>query len=325
MMRGVTGRIVCAQLVVLLAAGCASSGRRGSGLNSRFIRHADQKASALPSPYDTGAPSDSLETTISKIRELSARARPQPKQITGMTIEGVDPELRGALLALQTFPSAAAHRRVAQAYMRLRVLDAAFDHFRSALKIDARDPASYDGLARIWRDWKLPALALGDARRAVYYGAQSPEAHNTLGTILHALGRRREAMAAYRRSLQLNPRAAYALNNLGYVQLLEGNSRAADYFQLALAFDAGLTAARHNLALAYAAAGRLDLARHELQHADSPAVADYNFGIISLARRDRAAASAAFDAACRARAGLAWACQRAADLRATAPGTEGTP
>jgi Flp pilus assembly protein TadD len=309
---------------LLLTAGCAGSAPR-TGLNNRFIRHADKKAPARPAPYDTGAPADSFETTISKIRELSARARPMPKHVAGTTLENFDPELRASLLALDTFPSAAAHHRVAQAYLRLRVLDAAFGHYRSALRINPRDGAAYDGLARIWRDWKLPALALGDARRAVYYASESPEAYNTLGTVLHALGRRAAAREAYRRSLDLNPRAAYALNNLGYVQLLEGDSRAVDYFQLALAFDGSLIAARHNLALAYAAAGRPDLARHELQQADSPAVADYNFGIISLARRDDAAARAAFEASCRARAGVTWACERAAGLRAAAPGTEGTP
>lgn len=320
-----TGGIVSVLLATLLmTTGCAASARR-TGLNNRFIRHADKKAPAQPAPFDTGAPGDSFETTISKIRELSARARPVPKHVSGATIENFDPELRASLLALDTFPSAATHRRVAQAYVRLRVLDAAFGHYRSALRINPRDGAAYDGLARIWRDWKLPALALGDARRALYYASHSPEVYNTLGTVLHALGRRAEAKEAYRRSLQLNPRAAYALNNLGYVQLLEGNSRAVDYFQLALAFDGNLMAARHNLALAYAAAGRPDLARQELQQADPPAVADYNFGIISLARRNEAAARAAFEASCRARAGVRWACERAADLRAPQAATEGTP
>lgn len=319
------GRIISILVAAaLLATGCASSARRG-GLNSRLIRPAEKGSTATPAPYEIGTPADSLETVIGKIRELSARARPVPKHTPGMTIESIDPELQGALLAVRALPSAAAHRRAAQEYIRVRVLDAAFDHYKAALRIDPRDGASYDGLARIWRDWRLPALALGDARRAVYHAARSAEAHNTLGTVLQALGQRAEAKKAYRRSLELNPVAAYALNNLGYMALLDGDNAAVEHFQRAIAADGNLVAARHNLALAYAASGRLDLARRELRQADAPAAADYNFGIINLSQRDEPAALAAFEAACDARAGIKWACERYAQLRARAPETEGTP
>ena len=41
---------------------------------------------------------------------------------------------------------------------------------------------------RVWRDWGLPALALGDAHRAIYYAPQSASARNTYGTVMQALG-----------------------------------------------------------------------------------------------------------------------------------------
>lgn len=307
---------------VLATAGCASAAR--AGLNSRLIRHA-KGSPAAPAPFDTGVPADSLETTIAKIRELSARARPVSKHSTGPTIESLDGRLAAALLALRAWSSAATHRQVALEYTRLRILDQASWHYRAALRFDPQDGAAYDGLARIWRDWRLPGLALSDAHRAVYYAPRSAEAHNTLGTVLHALGRRAEAKESYRRSLTLDPGAAYAANNLGYVLLLEGDRAAVGYFRHAIAIDGELIAARHNLALAYAAAGRLDLARLELRAADPQAAADYNFGIISLSRRDRAAALAAFDAACRARAGVRWACERYSQLSAAAAAAEEIP
>lgn len=308
---------------VLLASGCAATARP-KGLNSHLIRPAAKGSPSTPAPYDVGPTVDSLETVIGKIRELSARARPVPKQVPGVTIESVDQQLQAAVLAVHTWPSATTHRRLAAEYVRVGVLDAAFGHYRAALRFDAGDGAAYDGLARIWRDWKLPALAMGDARRAVYHAPHSPEVYNTLGTVFQALGRRADAKKAYKRSLELNPAAAYALNNLGYVALLERDRAAVQYFRRAIVVDATLVAARHNLALAYAALGRLDLARHELRQADSPAAADYNLGIIQLARRDEAAARAAFAAACEARAGIRWACERHAALKAAEePG--GTP
>lgn len=324
-MTNAAGRVGSALLAgVLVTAGCASSARR-AGLNSESIRPTRKGSGHIAlSPVDR-APADSLETVIGKIRELSARARPAAKHRPATPVESVDPELAAALLALRVLPSAAAHRRVAEEYVRIRVLDAAFDHYRAAFRIDPRDAAAYDGLARIWRDWKLPALALADARRAVYYAPHSAEAHNTLGTVFQAIGRRAWAKDAYRRSLQLDPRAAYALNNLGYVLFLEGDPAATAYFRKALEIDRNLLAARHNLALAYAADGRLDLAKQELREADPPPTASYNLGIINLARRDEAGAIVAFQAACRAKAGIQWACERYRELSARLAAPEGTP
>jgi Flp pilus assembly protein TadD len=279
---------------------------------------------AAPAPYDTAAPADSLETAIGKLRELAARSSPVPRQSQGATLESLDGTLEASLLALKTFPGAESHRRVAAEYARLGVLDAAHTHYRAAIALNRRDAAAYDGIARLWRDAGLPGLALGDARRAVYYAPRSPEALNTLGTVFQALGMSGPAQRAYENALAIEPRAAYALNNLGYLALVEGNAtKAIRYCRRAIAVNAALVAARHNLALAYAAAGRMDLVRQTLRDAGSVARADYNEGIINLSLGRPAAALAAFEAACLTRVGPGDSCERVRVLKDAADRVDG--
>ena len=69
----------------------------------------------------------------------------------------------------------------------------------------------------------------------------------------------------------------------------------------ALRLDPALSAARNNLGLAFAASGRLDLARAQFLDAGDHASGLYNTGIAYLASGDERNALAAFDAASRAR------------------------
>ena len=52
-------------------------------------------------------------------------------------------------------------------YRRLGVLDLAHAQFTAAVRADPADAASFDALARIWRDWRFPHLGIEDAYRAV--------------------------------------------------------------------------------------------------------------------------------------------------------------
>ena len=174
-------------------------------------------------------------------------------QTTLPTLETTDRSLSSALTALAIRPSAPAERRVAQQYLELGVLDAASDHFARACALDPTDAVSYDGLARIWRDWGFPALGLGDATRAVFYAPSWAPAHNTLGTLLTELGRRVEARRAYERALALDPQAAYVWSNLCYLDLLDGvANQAIAECQAALAIDPAFEPARRNMARALA-------------------------------------------------------------------------
>lgn len=218
------------------------------------------------------------------------------------TIEAQDPELSAALRGLAILANADQHRRVAERYFQLRILDAAYDHFARARDLEPSDGAAYEGLARVWREWGFAERGLGDATRAVHYSPSRPVMHNTLGRILLALGRNADARRAFERALALDPDAAYALNNLCYLSFLEGDiAGAMSHCRAALSSDPDFVAARNNLALVYAASQREDLAMHEFSATGDPAAASYNIGLVREAEGNFDTAAKAFDEASRMR------------------------
>ncbi|MEQ1897746.1 MAG: tetratricopeptide repeat protein [Vicinamibacterales bacterium] len=278
-------RIAVCFFAVVVAAGCGAS---------RPARH------FATSPRDTtgGAGRASLSSFINQTREASARATARAPQYLGATLESIDPALGAAVAVAAIERSPAAYRRVAAAYAGHGVFDRAHEYLGTALRIDRTDAATYDALARLWRDARLPHLALGDAYRAVYFAPQWAVAHNTLGTVLQALGHRAQARGHYERALEIDPAAAYALNNLCYASILDGQQRQAmAACEQALSLEPDLRAARNNLALAQAATGDLVSARRSFEAAADAAGAAYNVGIVNMARRDFTSAVASFDAA----------------------------
>jgi tetratricopeptide (TPR) repeat protein len=239
----------CALLLVLLAAGCAAKGH--PTLNQRLVKQGTPTIKYGPDPAaaPASAPEESFEEVIAKIRALTANGLTRPKTSTLPMIEGRDPELAAALAETKNAPTPDAYVRAALAYLRFGIRDEAYEQFRLALKIDPRDPAAHDGLARLWRDWGFLGVALGEAHRAVYYAPWSATANNTLGTILQALGDKRAAAATYEYVLLLDPGAAYAANNLCYMALQAGETaRGIRRCEQAVALDPSLTTAWVNLA-----------------------------------------------------------------------------
>ena len=263
-------KVVVCLAIAIVAAGCAARGEVHTRRSPRV-----SGASEVPDP---------LEAFMESVRARSVHARPGTEW--ARTLEASEPALAEALRAVAAAPSAVTHRAVATQYVRLRVLDVAHEHFSNAVSLDPKDAASWDGLARIWRDWGFPHLALPDAYRALYHAPDSPIIHNTLGTVLQALGRRAEARAHYEKALALDATAAYALTNLCYGWLLEGEAaKATDACRHALRLRPDLEPARNNLALAYDSAGDIPAARATFAEAGDRARAAYNEGILHLARR----------------------------------------
>ncbi len=294
-------------VAVTLLAGCAARGPRAATLPS-------SKSGAMSTDLSTNA---SLSEYIQKLRHLSASAQPQRATGAAETLEVRDPALAADLLQLSAAPTAEGHRVVAERYFDLGVLDSAYRHFNDARALNPRDGAAYEGLARVWRVWGLPGLAVGDARRAVFYAPQSASAQNTFGTIMQALGLYRDARSAYELASWLDPRAAYAVNNLCYLAFVNGRIEdAIDRCTAALRLDPSLAAARNNLALAFAASGRMDTARAQFLDGGDRASGLYNTGIAYLAAGDERSALASFDAASRARPTFNISRERAELIRA---------
>jgi Flp pilus assembly protein TadD len=258
----------------------------------------------------------SLSEFIQKTRHLSTNASPRSPRPPIATLEASDPELVAALALTRAQPTAERHRELAELYRSHGVLDAAYRHFNRAIALKPRDAAAYEGLARVWRDWGLPELALGDAHRATFYAPHSASVQNTYGTIMQALGRQADARSSYELASWLDPDAGYPLNNLCYLSFLEGRFEdAIQKCNAALAKEPSLAAAHNNIALAYAATGRMDLARTHFAASGDHASGLYNTGVAYLASGDERSAISAFDAASQARPTLNIARERAAALR----------
>jgi tetratricopeptide (TPR) repeat protein len=232
-------------------------------------------------------------------------------------LETKDPAIAAELLLVSNQPTAERYGSLAEHYRERGVLDAAYRNFNRAIALNPRDGAAYEGRARVWRDWGLPQLAVGDAHRAVYYAPQLASARNTFGTVMQALGYFNEARAAYELASRLEPEAAYPVNNLCYLSFVQGHIDAAvETCKKALAIDPAMLAARNNLALAFAASGRIDLAQDQFVNLNDRASGLYNTGLVYLAAGDKTAAMNAFDEATKARPTFDLARERARQIRA---------
>lgn len=283
-------RFVICVVVSVTLAGCAAR---------KVVNHAMPPLPGVVEVRPAGGveqapPQDSLRTFIAKVRELAAEARPEPR-VPATTVEGSDRQLALMLAAAAAQPAPATFRAAAEEYRRLGILDTAHDYLVKALSMDAKDAATHDALARLWRDAGFPDLGLGDAYRALHYAPSSAVAHNTLGTILQALGFAAEARDQFQHAARLAPDAAYPLNNLCYAWTVEGRGdQAVPFCREAIRTDPRLVAARNNLGLAYAVAGNVGAAREAFAAQGDRARAQYNVGVMELARRRPADAIRAF-------------------------------
>jgi Flp pilus assembly protein TadD len=142
-------------------------------------------------------------------------------------LESVHPELRDATFRLRLQPTAAHHLLVARVYRRLGIFDTAHDYLERSLAVNGPTPEVHDALARLWRDWGEPGIALSHAHRAVYLAPAWTVARNTLATVLYALGRRLDARKQLEEAVARDPRATYVLDNLCVLYQAEGRTREA--------------------------------------------------------------------------------------------------
>jgi Tfp pilus assembly protein PilF len=306
---------VFAVAMLVAASGCAA---RSDRFGSRFVKPGEPTAT-----YDdpTAAPKPALSEYVRKLRTLQSKAA--PKSSFQPTIESNNPELARALLLLSMHESARNHRLAAAAYRKAGVLDFAYRHFQRAVVLEPCDALSYDGMARLWRDWGTPDLALSEVHRALHCSRKSAEIYNTLGTVLESLGQPAGAERAYRSAVALNPRATFALNNLCYVQMNRGDgAAAAASCEAALAIDPNFAPARNNLALVEAKRGDLAAAEKRLRGGSASGFSLYNVGVLRLTERRYEEAALAFDQAAAAQPSLTIARQRSVQARQAARAAE---
>ena len=304
-----------AALCVLAIAVTAGSGCVSAHPAGRLQVALDAPAAA-ERPADTASPGAEfdLATYMQQVRELSRRSL--ARTTNTQDAEQWSLELAAASARLAASPTPEHELALAQTLAGLGILDQAYEHFVRVTRVRPRASPAWEGLARIWRDWGVPGLGLGDAYRAISADPQSAAARNTLGTILQCLGHGRDARTQFARAVSLDGSAAYAQNNLCYSWLLEGRADAAlPYCRMALAEDPGLTTARNNLALALALSGDLDGAERLFGEVGGESASQYNLGIVYLSQGRYAAAADAFDRAAGLQPAVRLAHVRAAQAR----------
>jgi tetratricopeptide (TPR) repeat protein len=262
------------------------------------------------------SPAQSVEATAATLRDAARSEMPGLKTNRPLGVEVSDMTLADALKALNDAPTSEANRRVGVEYRRVQVYDKAHEYFTEAIKLDPKNAAAFDGLARTWRDWGVPRSGLAHAYMAVHLAPEWAAAQNTLGTMLYVMGNGKDARRRFERAIALDPNAAYALNNLCYLSFTEGDeARAIAECTDALTRQPTLTAARNNLALIHAAAGRLDVSERMFMAAGNRGVGFYNLGIVHMARREYPKAITAFETAFKERPSLWEAQVRANEAR----------
>jgi Tfp pilus assembly protein PilF len=274
------GRVGLLLVSVACLAGCAANPE--PTVSTMLIRHGKPSIS-FDVPPDPSAAAPAHRDKSRERAAVASAVSQRGERAASITMETTDKALKQALTDVGRTPSSANHRRVAAEYVRVRILDQAYDHLTMALQIDPKDSEALAMRARIWRDWGFPGLGLADAYRAVYYAPRSASAANTLGTLLQARGEPSAARNQYRRAVELDQHAAYALSNLCYLSFVTGDQAAAvEECKDALREQPGLASARNNLALSYAASGRLADAELALQEDDNPSRAAFNAGVLYM-------------------------------------------
>jgi len=196
--------------------------------------------------------------------------------------------------ALSTDPKhVKSHNNLALALVELGRLEEAADHFKASLALEPKAEIYSDlgfTMARLGR----PDEARADYQKALELDPNCASAHFNLAVTFVQAGAFGEAETQYRQALPGRP-TAETHNGLGYVLARQGRTdEAVAEFRKAIDVDAKFTPAYNNLAEALAKQGKLEEAEHyyELSLALKPSAAVYNaLGVVlrKLGKTDEAA------------------------------------
>ena len=103
-------------------------------------------------------------------------------------------------------------------------LAAAAESLREALRLAAEEPVYLRAYAEHLSEQKVHLAAIEQARLAVHHGPDRAQNHVTLGFVLSAAGDKKAARRCYDKALELDPDDATAWNNLGCLDMEEGNT-----------------------------------------------------------------------------------------------------
>jgi Flp pilus assembly protein TadD len=212
-------RLSLGVVLAVSVGGCASGG--ALTLSDRFVRPGTPAVDLGGPPLVASGPAKAANPLQNKsINYVSSRS-----SMSLSAVESANPELRDAMLRLMLAPTADHHLQVARAYRKIGIFDTAHDYLARSLTLNGPTPVVHDALARLWRDWGQPGLGLSHAYQAIHLAPGWAVGQNTLGTLLFRLGHRADARERFEAAVEIDPGAAYALENLCTVYLAEGRTR----------------------------------------------------------------------------------------------------
>jgi len=208
----------------------------------------------------------------------------------GKTAEAVA-EYKRALTANPNH--AKAHNNLALALVELGRLEEAAGHFETSLRIEPKAEI-YSDLGFVMAQLGKPEAALADYHKALELDPKCASAHYNLAVAFVQAGKFGEAESHYRQALAAKP-TGETHNGLGYVLARQGRlDDAVAEFRKAIDVDPKFTPAYNNLAEALATQGKLEEAERYYKRslAEKPSAAVYNaLGIVlrRLGKTDEAA------------------------------------
>lgn len=119
-----------------------------------------------------------------------------------------------------------AHNKIADTYLELKQIDQAHEHYQRVIELAPKDPNGYVKLASSLfstQDRFDDAMAL--FRKALELDPKHSLTYNNIGAIMHDHGDTREAIGYFHKALELRPAYSTARHNLALSQLLHGDLR----------------------------------------------------------------------------------------------------
>lgn len=147
-------------------------------------------------------------------------------------------------------------------------VDKAQKVYRAWLKADPADRQVRFAYVAALRDGGEGPQALEEVRALLAKNSHDVEAFNALGLVYKKMKRWALANTAFRRALELDPKAAYVWNNLGLLGLEQGDdAEAFANFRKATEIDSGFVVSLLNQAVVYLDSGAYDKALSVLEQA----------------------------------------------------------
>jgi Flp pilus assembly protein TadD len=215
---------------------------------------------------------------------------PLQKQAEG----AYDPRSGGQVQSLESRlkinpQDAALHVDLGRAYANYAIDDLALEQFTRALNLDPNSLDALQGLTKLARKHPEQLAALAPVARAfAEHHPNDAAALSTAGSVLDDSGDLAAAEHLYRLALDLEPRAAWLHNNLGFNLLLQGRlPEAVVELRHALKLDPTSVTTRNNLGVALARQGDPTAALRTFQESGSDRAVAHNNLAVALMEQDR--------------------------------------